>query len=523
VAAGDLFLGLRGAGSRDPVGVGSWIERRARISPERDAIVYGQTSRSYAELASRIRRLAHALRAIGRGGGVVGWLGPNRPEFLEVLFATASLGGTTAPVNHRLEPDAIERLLGDLRPEAIVVDASVEDRVPRDLPADRIVVGGADREAFDYERLLGDFGDGPVRRLDEPAWLSDPCLLCFSSGTTGAPKGVVLTHGNVTWNVVNFLSSCDFRPRDVTLAVAPFFRVGGTGVNVLPVLFTGGTVVIPESGDPEEALGLMERHRVTVGFGNPDLLEALTRSPSWPTADLSSIRFVITGGAPVPERLIQTYFDRGITFVQGYGLSEAGPLVLVLEQDRALTKAGAAGKPPILVEVRVVRDDSTECEVGEVGELVARGPNVSPGYWHRSEGLLPMTGPSGWLHTGDAARVDEDGDVWIVDRVHDRYVIDGRPVYPGQVERVLLRHPAVREAGVVGVDRGGGLRGAAFVVLEPGASVTEPELYQFGRELWDVHEVPASITFVEALPRSSVGKLLRDELCRLAEERPQPS
>ena len=182
-------------------------------------------------------------------------------------------------------------------------------------------------------------------------------------------------------------------------------------MNVLPVLFTGGTVVVPETGEPEEALRLMERHRVTVGFGNPDLLEALARSPSWSTADLSSIRYVITGGAPVPERLIHTYFDRGVTFVQGYGLSEAGPLVLVLEQERALAKAGSAGKPPILVEVRVVRDDGSACDGGEVGELLVRGPNVTVGYWNRPEGDPPAIERTGWLHTGDAARVDEEANL----------------------------------------------------------------------------------------------------------------
>jgi fatty-acyl-CoA synthase len=377
------------------------------------------------------------------------------------------------------------------------------------------VVAGASERGIDYARLVETASDAPI---EEPVQLSDPCMLPYTSGTTSAPKGVVLTHGNVTWNVVNVLSSCDFRPADVTLAVAPFFRVGGTGVNVLPVLFLGGTVVVPSSVEPEEVLRLVERHRVTVGFGNPDLLESLARSPGWSAADLSSIRFILTGGAPVPERLIRTYFERGITFVQGYGLSEAAPLVLVLDQDRALTKAGSAGTPPILVEVRVVRDEGSLCEVNEVGELLVRGPNIMAGYWNRPEDTRRAVDGEGWLHTGDAARVDEDGDVWIVDRVHDRFLIEGRAVHPGQVERVLLQHPSVRDVGVVGVEADGGLQGAAFVVVEPGASVTAEELLEFGRERLTSGEVPASITFVEALPRSSVGKLLRDELRRLAEE-----
>ena len=186
-------------------------------------------------------------------------------------------------------------------------------------------------------------------------------MITHTSGTTGMPKGVMLTHGNITWNMVNLLSVADFRGDDVTVAVTPFFRTGGTGVNVLPVLFKGGTVVVPETGDPDEILGLLERWHVTVGFGNPDLLERITRSPRWSGADLSAIRLFITGGAPVPEHLIRAYMERGVPFLQGYGLSEAAPLVLLLDPQSATRKIGSAGKPPLFVDVRTVRPDGTPC------------------------------------------------------------------------------------------------------------------------------------------------------------------
>jgi fatty-acyl-CoA synthase len=314
---------------------------------------------------------------------------------------------------------------------------------------------------------------------------------------------------------VNFLSSTDFRADDVTIAIAPFFRVGGTGVNVLPVLFKGGTVVVPGVFDRDEVLRLIERHRVTVGFGNPDLLEALTRSPNWSSADLSSIRFMLTGGAPVPERLIRTYFERGITFVQGYGLSEAAPLALLLDQESALRKAGSAGKPPLLVDVRIVRPDGSECGPGETGELLVRGPNVMAGYWRRPEATRLAIDEDGWLHTGDAARSDQEHYIWIVDRVKDRYVSSGHVVYPGDVERVLVQHPAVADAGVVRVGSDGRQEGAALVVLEPTGSIDEEDLLDFCRQRLAEHEVPRSVTFVELLPRNSVGKLIRHELRRL--------
>jgi fatty-acyl-CoA synthase len=307
---------------------------------------------------------------------------------------------------------------------------------------------------------------------------------------------------------VNVLSCADFRHDDVTAAVAPFFRVGGTGVNILPVLFLGGTVVVPSGVDADAILTAMQRHRVTVGFGNPDLLDAFTRSPFWPDADLSSVRFILTGGAPVPVRLIRAYLERGVTLLQGYGLSEAAPLALLLDPERALDKIGSAGRPPLLVDTRIVRPDGTVADADETGELLVRGPNVMAGYWRRPDVTRQVLSANGWLRTGDAARRDEDGYIWIVDRVADRFLSGGRPVYPGDVERVLAGHPAVADAAVV--PEGDAV--SAFIVPVPGSFPTGPELLAYGRRHLPPHQAPVTVTFVDQLPRNSVGKLIRARL-----------
>jgi fatty-acyl-CoA synthase len=281
---------------------------------------------------------------------------------------------------------------------------------------------------------------------------------------------------------------------------------------VLPVLFKGGTVIIPDAPDPEEILRLIQERRVTIGFGNPDLLEALTRSPAWPTADFSSVRCYITGGAPVPERLIRIYMQRGVTFLQGYGLSEAAPFVLLLEPANALRKVGSAGKPPLFVDIRIVRPDGTACEPNETGELLVSGPNVMAGYWDRADATRDAIDEYGWLRTGDAARIDDEEFVWIVDRVSDAYEVSGHIVYPGDVERMLTQHPAVADAGVVPRDG----NGKGFVVLEAGKAVSEDELLEFCRARLAAHEVPSSVAFLDRLPRSAVGKLLRHKLAPLA-------
>jgi fatty-acyl-CoA synthase len=413
-------------------------------------------------------------------------------------------------VNHWLAADGIRGVLVDIQPSVLVQHAATDPVPVPSSVRQRVSVAGSIEGALDFEALVAESPDDPV---EVPVGMEDVCLLPHTSGTTGQPKGVMLTHANLTWNVVNFLTCADFRSDDVTVAIAPFFRVGGTGVNVLPVLFLGGTVVVPSDLRPAGILQAMERHRVSVGFGNPDLLDALARYEVWPQVDLSSVRFIVTGGAPVPERLIRTWLDRGVMLLQGYGLSEAAPLALLLDPISALTKMGSAGRPPLLVDIQIVGPDGTVVGPGETGELLVRGPNVMAGYWRRPEATREVLSADGWLRTGDAARRDQEGYVWIVDRMADCFLSAGRPIYPGDVERVLSGHPSVADVGVVQVPgEGGGEVVAALVVLAAGSQATEQEILAYGRQHLAVHQAPASVTFVDRLPRNSVGKLLRGRL-----------
>ena len=355
-------------------GVGSWIERRARVDPDHLALVGHGRSLTYRDLASRVRRLANGLLRLGVArGDRVAWLGSNHPAFVESLFACGLVGAAMAPVNHRLKAGEVRAIL-DVTSPSVLIEHGAAD--PIHTPAavrHRITVAGSTEAALDFETLVAESSDHPV---DISVDMDDICLLAHTSGTTGSPKAIMLTHANVTWNVVNLLTCADFRSDDVTVAIAPFFRVGGTGVNVLPVLFMGGTVVVPDDMRPEAILRAMQHHRVTVGFGNPDLLDALARCAVWSQVDLSSVRFVLTGGAPVPERLIGDYLDRGVTLLQGYGLSEAAPLVLLLDPASSLAKIGSAGRPPLLVDIRIVAMDGTVVGACETGELPERDGGV---------------------------------------------------------------------------------------------------------------------------------------------------
>ena len=492
-------------------GVGSWIERRARAAPGDVALIAGDCPVTYSELAGRARRLANGLRTLGVAkGDRVAWLGPNHPAFLESLFAAGLLGAALAPVNHRLDEAEISWILEDTKPRVLIQHHAAGATAVRRPGSRHVAVGGSLAGAADFETLIAT-SSGHV--IDETVRLDDLCLLPHTSGTTGRPKGVMLTHGNVTWNVINLLTCADFRSDDVTIALVPFFRVGGTGVNVLPVLFMGGTVVVPGDVQPDGILRLTEQHHVTVGFGNPDILESLIRSPLWPAADLSGVRFLITGGAPVPEPLIRAYLERGLTLLQGYGLSEAAPVALLLQPGTALSKVGSAGTPPMFVDTKIAGPDGAGAGPGQAGELLVRGPNVMAGYWNRPEDTAAALTPDRWLRTGDAARPDQDGYIWIIGRVADSFISHGQVVHPGDVERVLLSHPAVADAGVAPVPASGQEQGAtALVVVAPGAQTTEQELLAWCREHLAPHQVPDHITFAGRLPRNSVGKLIRAEL-----------
>jgi fatty-acyl-CoA synthase len=443
----------------------------------------------------------------------VGWLGRNHPAFLETLFASATLGAVMTPINYRLESGSIDAICEDVAPRVLFVDSSLADLPLPALVGTRVVAVGSEDNESKYEQLITDHEDTLV---DVALTLDELCLLLFTSGTTGTPKGVRLSHANVTWNVVNCLSCLDVHSDDVTIAIAPFFRAGGTGVTVLPVLFSGGTVVIPRRTDPDEIFHLIERHHVTLGFGNPDLLEALTRSQLWQTADLTSLRAFVTGGAPVPERLLRTCQERHITVLQGYGLSEAAPLVSVLDAYNAGRKAGSAGRPALFVDLRIVGPNANDCSDGAIGELLVRGPNITAGYWNRPDATERAIDAQGWLRTGDAARIDGEGFLFIVGRIEDAYVSAGEIVHPGIVERVLLQHPSVAEACVLGGSSGG----VAYVVLTAGAeaATVESELFSLCREQLPAYARPAAIEFVASLPRNPGGKIMRHLLGRASRQ-----
>ncbi len=345
----------------------------------------------------------------------------------------------------------------------------------------------------------------------------------YTSGTTGRPKGAMLTHGNLFWNNVNALLAFDISHDDVSLVTAPLFHIGGLNVTTLLTLHKGGQIVLMPAFDPGQALKLIADYQVTTMFGVPAMFLFMSQVPEFEAADLSSLRYLICGGAPVPETLITRYGQRGIAFVQGYGLTETSPLALVLRTDEVSVKVGAAGHAVLpLSDVRLVDAQNNAVAPGERGEICVRGPQVMAGYWNNREATNAVIDADGWFHTGDIGQADEDGYVYVVDRLKDMVITGGENVYPAEVETVLYSHPAIAEVAVLGTPhQQWGEAVTAVVALNSGAALTLDELREFARDKLAGYKIPLRLEFVDALPRNPAGKVLKYQLAAQLTASPQ--
>jgi fatty-acyl-CoA synthase len=506
-------------------GVGSWTARRARKTPEARAILHAGRAVSYAELDDRVGRLARALRGLGTGPGTrVAYLGPNHPAFLETMFAAWSAGAIFVPLNMRLAGPELACQLADCgaavlvyAPEQAAVVAAIRGQAGRSTGL-RHFIALARPAARGDDPAAGDHGYGsllagpPPEPADVPVSLGDPALIMYTSGTTGRAKGATLTHGNVTWNAVNVLVDADFRADEVALAVAPLFHTAALNMLCLPTMLKGGMVLIEPAFDPARVLELIARYRVTSMFGVPASYDAMAAAPGWAGADTSSLRMLLCGGAPVPDATIRRYTSRGLTFIQGYGMTETAPGALLLDAEHTLAKAGSAGVPHFFTDVRVVGPDGDDAGPGERGEIIVAGPNVMRGYWGQPEATSAVLS-EGWLRSGDVGITDEDGYVSVVDRIKDMIISGGENIYPAEVENALLSHPAVADCGVIGIpDARWGEVGRAVVVLRPGGNAAEADLLGFLDGRLARYKIPKSVHFAAGLPRTATGKILKKQL-----------
>ena len=490
-------------------GLGSWPTRRARMTPTKPALVQAGVSTTYADLDTKATRLAHTLRERGIGrGDRVAFLGLNSTELVITMFAVAKLGGVFLPLNTRLTAPETAFILADSEPRLLLWDAGFEDVVtaPDIVELDLDLQGITSDGGRGLDPLLSD----DVTPLDEPIGHADLFMIQYTSGTSGRPKGVLLSHGNIIWNVYNLLVDVDLRSDEVALVTAPLFHTAALNQVLFPTLLKGGTALVEAKFDPNRAIDMIEELGVTLLFGVTSMYLALAQATRWQAADLHTLRTALSGGAPIPESLLQTWLDRGLMIIQGYGLTEASPGATMLRAEDGLRKLGSAGTACFFTDVRVVTPDLEQTPPGEPGEVLVQGPNVTAGYWNRPQATSEALLPGGWLRTGDLATRDEQGYLSIVGRLKDMYISGGENVYPAEVEAAIYAHPAVAECAVIGVpDEKWGEVGRAVIVTRSGHSLTEAELIDHLEGRLARYKLPRTVLFTDRLPHNASGKLVK--------------
>ena len=491
-------------------GLGYMLTRRAAMSPDRIALVFRDEEWTFDQLNRLTNRVAHGLHASGvNPGDRVGFIGLNHPRFFFTMFGAAKLGAIFVPLNFRLTGPELAFIIRDSGLQALVYEDnffSIIDEISDQLDVPQLICSDEREGSRSFEDLVHDQRD---TNLDYPVAENDVAWIMYTSGTTGRPKGAMITHGNVQWNNFNSSLAVDSIVDDRTLAVAPLFHIGGLNATPIATLTIGGAVVIEQIFEPGMVLELIERHRITTMFGVPAMFMFMAQHDDFATRDLSSVRIFVVGGAPVPEQLLRTYKDRGIVFLQGYGLTETGPQACLLPPYMAEAKLGSAGIQPFFTDTKVVDDNGNDVPDGERGEIVVRGPNVMKGYWNRPDATAEAI-RDGWFHTGDIGKRDEDGYFWILDRKKDMIISGGENVYPAEVEDVLFQHPAVQDVAVIGVQHprwGETVR--AVVVVRNGETVTAQDIVDFTDGRLARYKQPRSVVFTDMLPRNPTGKVVK--------------
>jgi fatty-acyl-CoA synthase len=497
---------------------GDLLGERARLSPDKTALVFVPTGErlTYRQLDERARRTAAVWHTLGGTKcDRIGLLANNRVEYLDCFFAAGKSGVVLAPLGTRLTAHELAYVVRDSGMRAFVYDGafaaivrelrhlvSLDHWIALDDPVDPSDARFAD--------LLSRIPEPGPRTPVSP---EDPYCLLYTSGTTGKPKGVIIPHRMIAWNGYNTALCWQLREDDVSPIFTPLYHAGGLGAFLTPLIAIGGTIVLHAGFDPTEIWHTIEKERCTVVLGVPTIWKILIEAPEFASVDLSHVRWLASGGAPLPLYIITTFQKRGVVFRQGYGLTEVGVNCFAMSNEESVSKAGAIGRPLMFTEARLVDGDGHEAPVGEVGELLMRGPHVCNGYWNNPEATAATRDAEGWFHTGDLARRDEDDFFTIAGRKKDMLISGGVNVYPAEIEGELLLHPAVADAAVVGVEHEKwGEVGVAFVVTRPAQQVTADELGAFLAIKLARYKIPKDFVFVESLPRTAYGKVVKPEL-----------
>ncbi len=494
------------------------LDRNADRRPDEIAVIFGERITTHRQLNDDVHVLAGALRALGIGtDDVVAIIMGNCTEFLEVALAINGAGAIFMPLNTRLAPAEWSYILRHANCRAAVVGPGVVPSLPELRAACtqlELVIGLADEDGVDvsFDKLLTEYAGAaaPFAARDS----IDVSRLMYTSGTTARPKGVPITYENVLWKIFDHVLEFGLTAQDRTVLAGPMYHVGAYDLPGTGTLYAGGSVVILPRFDARELLTAVQQHRATNVWLAPAMFNAMMQLPDLDSFDTACLRFITNGGEKMPTSLIERFEAAfpNTWLADAFGMTETVSGDTILDQRHVLSKLGSVGKPVMHVDAKIVRDDDSTADPDEIGELLLRGPKVFRGYWNDAE-ATERAFSDGWFRTGDLGHIDADGYLYIDDRKKDMIVSGGENIATPEIERVLYLHPAVSEAAVVGMsDARWGQVPKAVVVLKPGAEASAEELMSHCAKQLAKYKVPKHVEFVDALPRTASGKVMKRQL-----------
>lgn len=479
----------------------AWILQRAAIHPDKTSLIDMATSRSwtYQELAKEIEKWEAFLTSSGlQKGDRVAVIAENRIELFAILFACGLRGFIYVPLNWRLSQTELNYILQDCTPSLLLYEPQFLN-LSKSNPHIKATFIGTDIE---------------VKKEDLPKnkWHpNDPWAIIYTGGTTGKPKGVVLSIDAINWNAINTIISWNLSLDDCTLNYLPLFHTGGLNALAVPLLMIGGTVIIGKKFDPREAIHALNNYQTTISLFVPTMYQMMIETEEFRNASFPTIKFFLSGGAPCPVTVYEAFLQKGIPFKEGYGLTEAGPNNFVIQPEIAAKKLGAVGKSMQFNYIKILNSKNEECEIEEVGELYLKGKHTFSEYWNNPEETV-QSFKDGWLRTGDLAKRDQDGDIFIIGRLKEMIISGGENVYPQEVEQYIITHPKVKEVAVVGIENPHwGEVVTAYIVADDGFN-DEEEIQAYCRKFLGGYKIPRHIHFITELPKTHVGKIDKKKL-----------
>jgi len=486
--------------------IGYMLTRRALLNPEKEGLVCEGVRRTFSQLNDRANQLANAMTAAGvKRGDRVAVLALNEAEYYDLLFGLGKIGAIMVPVNYRLAGPEVQYIISDSQPKVFPEYVDLVDSIRSEISVERMIaiMDNPPEWAESYEKVIGAASNNEPKLVGEN---DDTLTILYTSGTTGRPKGAELTHAYYFWSNVNIHSTIPEFGESILIAL-PLFHIGALAGPPLCV-HAGARAVLLRTFDPQRFLELIQEERIYAFGSVPALLMFLKFVPDFEKYDWSSIKVILVYAAPVPVTLLNEYEEAGIEVRQLYGMTECNTGT-VLDGAHARAKAGSCGRPFMHTEIRLVDMDGNDVPVGETGEVLMKAPNVMKGYWNRPEDTA-ATIVDGWLHSGDMARMDEEGFYYIMDRKKDMIISGGENIYPAEIEDRLLAHPAIADVAVIGYpDKKWGEAVKAVVVLHEGQSLTQEELIQWCQGKIGRFKIPRAVVFADSLPRTPTGKILK--------------